>query len=280
MYSCYREVNCQRHTIVLKKVTCTYTHNLFTANPIGVDGTIELRTGDPSSYFPFPLTNRVGYENVTQVSHQYSVSHFGDLNTVYQVPLVLWLKDGLPVPVMPTSIPGINGRLITTLSFLFTEDDAGVYQVIFTDTLRSELFLTDPIRLETGECTHLMPVDVIVTPTTIYNYTGEVLTTKAVSPPITILRPPETLMLEIRSSGRYDSIQWQRKGEVINNPDSYTHFFEVYFSEDTTTADLGTYEVNALVLPSTSQVAPNVLTFLVIQFGKYIIIIIIILFCA
>ena len=58
------------------------SHYLFTANPFGVDGIIELRTGDPSSYFPFPLTNRVGYENGTQVSHQYSVSHFGDINIV------------------------------------------------------------------------------------------------------------------------------------------------------------------------------------------------------
>ena len=46
----------------------------------------------------------------------------------------------------------LQGALRTTLSFRFEASDAGVYQCIFTDRDRSfEVFVTDPIRLDTGE---------------------------------------------------------------------------------------------------------------------------------
>ena len=70
---------------------------------------------------------------------------------MYTAPTVLWLKDGLPTRAIPTYVTvGSNGRLSTTLSFSFQESDAGVYQCVFTGT-NSELFVTIPIRLDTGE---------------------------------------------------------------------------------------------------------------------------------
>ena len=61
------------------------------------------------------------------------------------------LKDGLPAVRTPTNISGTNGRLTSTLSFTFAASDAGVYQCVFTDTSRSEIFATVPTRLDTGE---------------------------------------------------------------------------------------------------------------------------------
>ena len=63
-------------------------------------------------------------------------------------PTVTWLRDGVPVSDTPTNAARGDGGLGTTLSML---SDAGVYQCVFTDTARSEVFVVDPIRLDTGK---------------------------------------------------------------------------------------------------------------------------------
>ena len=79
------------------------------------------------------------------------IGHVDDNITEYTAPTVLWLKDGIPTRATPTNTPvGSNGNLSTTLSFSFNEFDAGVYQCVFTGN-NSELFVTIPIRLDTGE---------------------------------------------------------------------------------------------------------------------------------
>jgi hypothetical protein len=71
--------------------------------------------------------------------------------TSFLPPTVTWLKDGVPVNDIPTNTVGSDGGLSTTLSFPFEERDAGVYQCVFTDTSRSEVFIAEPIRLDTGK---------------------------------------------------------------------------------------------------------------------------------
>ena len=84
-------------------------------------------------------------------SFNFVIGHVNDDTTMYAPPTVLWLKDGNSTRTTPTNTPvGSNGRLNTTLSFSFQESDAGVYQCVFTGT-NSELFITIPIRLDTGE---------------------------------------------------------------------------------------------------------------------------------
>ena len=84
-------------------------------------------------------------------SLNFVIGHVNDDTTMYTPPTVLWLKDGTTTRATPTNIPvGSNGRLSTTVSFSFQESDAGVYQCVFTGT-NSELFVTIPIRLDTGE---------------------------------------------------------------------------------------------------------------------------------
>ena len=84
-------------------------------------------------------------------SLNFVAGHVDDNITMYPAPTVLWLKNGTPTRATPTNtLVGSNGRLSTTLSFSFQESDAGVYQCVFTGN-NSELFVTIPIRLDTGE---------------------------------------------------------------------------------------------------------------------------------
>ncbi len=98
-------------------------------------------------------TNRTGYVDRFFASLDFQVGHVGDAIGVFSIPSVLWLKDGVPFRIPPAIIPIIgNGRLITRLAFFFREpDDAGVYQCVLTDTSTSEIYITVPIRLDTGE---------------------------------------------------------------------------------------------------------------------------------
>jgi hypothetical protein len=80
---------------------------------------------------------------------------------------------------------------------------------------------------------------------------GESMTLQAISPSVIVLRPPEKLVLEVMGTGRYLAIQWARNGEIRGVPgsafsppqQSFTHFGEVYFVEETSVNDVGRYEL-------------------------------------
>ena len=94
----------------------------------------------------------LGYAIGETATINYEIGHVGDDTTAYTAPQqVQWLKDGLPAVRTPTNTPGTNGRLTSTLSFIFAASDAGVYQCVFTDTSSSEIFVTVSTRLDTGE---------------------------------------------------------------------------------------------------------------------------------
>ncbi len=71
----------------------------------------------------------------------------------------MWFKDGLLFRENARNIPINNrGRLVTRLQFDFQEPgDAGVYQCVITDTTTSEIYITIPIRLDTGEYSSILP---------------------------------------------------------------------------------------------------------------------------
>ena len=96
--------------------------------------------------------NRTGVPVGETVSPFYEIGHVGDDTMNYVIPDVMWLKDGEPVSTTPADVlVGTNGGLRTNLSFTMSASDGGVYQVVFTDTVRSELLVTVPIRLEIGK---------------------------------------------------------------------------------------------------------------------------------
>ena len=105
----------------------------------------------PSKLFWFRGRPATGYATGETATINYEVGHVGDDRTTYTAPQVQWLKDGLPAVRTPTNTPGTNGSLTSTLSFTFAASDAGVYQCVFTDTSSSEIFVTVPTRLDTGE---------------------------------------------------------------------------------------------------------------------------------
>ena len=82
-------------------------------------------------------------------------------------------------------------------------------------------------------------------------------------------------MLEVRATGRYNFINWNRNGASFalggafrpQIPEEFPHFYEIYLQEPTTTDDLGLYEVD--LEPSQGQQAPNEVEFSVIAPGSY-----------
>ena len=66
-----------------------------------------------------------------------------------------------------------------------------------------------------------------------------------VSPPVLFLTPPEKLVLEVRTSGGYDFIAWNRVGDHSFRQNATTelvNFHEIFVRQPTTINEYGTYE--------------------------------------
>ena len=196
----------------------------------------------------------------------FQVGHVGDdtMNS-FTSPSVTWLKDGVPISTTPTNTdPGNNGSLESVLTFMFSSSDAGVYQCIFTDTVRSEVFLPHPIRLDTGKLLTPYPHNISTT------FSGENPTGEPVSPTSIVLVPPEKLVLEIRTSGRFWFIQWLRNADplfLFNNAPNFVHFGEVFYDDETTMDDLGLFETVVEPAPNSGQPIRRV-DFTIVSPGK------------
>ncbi len=93
------------------------------------------------------------------------------------------------------------------------------------------------------------------------------MTSEAISPSSIILLPPEKLVLEVRTTGRYFFTSWSRNGIGTGLPGSFVHFGEVYVAENTTMEDLGRYEVVLNPAPSSDQILSTRIRFDVILPG-------------
>ena len=117
-----------------------------------VAGSLQFISVTTPPKFLFRGRPATGYATGETAAIDYEIGHVGDDTAAYTGPQqVQWLKDGLPAVHTPTNTAGTNGRLTSTLSFTFAASDAGVYQCVFTDTSSSEIFVTVPTRLDTGE---------------------------------------------------------------------------------------------------------------------------------
>ena len=84
-----------------------------------------------------------------------------------------------------------------------------------------------------------------------------------VSPRVTVLDPPEKLVIETRASGGYKQVEWKRNGNpfgvvegqpfTVTVPDEFPNFFEIFVREPTTESDLGVYEVDFFVNSGQTQ---------------------------
>ena len=94
-----------------------------------------------------------------------------------------------------------------------------------------------------------------------------------ISPEVIFLRPPEELVIEVKSRGRVIGVQWTVNGKQISNDvlEGFANHREIYFRKETTSSDIGLYEVDVFPDPLTGQlVIPADLTFIVISPGKSI----------
>ena len=125
---------------------------LLHAVSVAVAGSLQFIAVDTPGKFLFRGRPATGYAIGDAATINYEIGHVGDDTTSYTAPQqVQWVKDGLPAVRTSTKTPGTNGCLTSTLSFTFAASDAGVYQCVFTDTSNSEIFVTVPTRLDTGE---------------------------------------------------------------------------------------------------------------------------------
>ena len=101
-------------------------------------------------------------------------------------------------------------------------------------------------------------------------FTGNTVVIERVSPDVIILRPPEKLVIEVRTSGEYevhfwnkDETQFGTSGKFrVTFPNEFPNFFEIFVRDNTTNNDLGIYRVQPrlganfqhTVLPGTSGI--------------------------
>lgn len=92
-----------------------------------------------------------------------------------------------------------------------------------------------------------------------------VATLQAVSNSTILLDPPDKLVLQVKSTGVYDFIQWSRNSIEFVTYDNFAHFTEILVINETTIDDLGVFTVE---LCSSQNLGPlEVVTFDVIEPG-------------
>ena len=88
----------------------------------------------------------------------------------------------------------------------------------------------------TGLCSHSYPS---------YLFIDENVSIEPVTPTTIIITPPEKLVLEIKTTGRFWFIQWRRNADPLflpNDAPNFVHFGDIYYTNMTTMQDLGIYE--------------------------------------
>ena len=96
-------------------------------------------------------------------------------------------------------------------------------------------------------------------------YSGSTIRIERVSPEVIILRPPEKLVIEVRVSGDYELLLWNKSyhGQAIPGlmePQELPNFYETFVRDNTTDEDFGAYIVTPHLKPGTEglyTVMPN-----------------------
>ena len=87
------------------------------------------------------------------------------------------------------------------------------------------------------------------------------------------LRPPEKLVIEVKSRGRVIVVQWTINGNLFSGAlgVNFAYHREIYYQEETTQADIGLYEVD--VFQIAQRLLPVDLEFLVTSPGNFMLIV-------
>ena len=94
---------------------------------------------------------------------------------------------------------------------------------------------------------------------------------KRVSPTFIYLRPPEKLVIEVKATGQYSHIVWQKNGApLIVQSQQFPNFNEILVYDVTNGEDLGLYEVSLHLTDTLNQRAqPSDLDFSVVPPGTF-----------
>ena len=92
-------------------------------------------------------------------------------------------------------------------------------------------------------------------------FTGDTVIIESVSPAVIILRPPEKLVIEVRTSGEYQVHFWIRNENLFGTsgnfqvmlPEEFPNFAEIFVRDNTTVDDLGIYSVRPTLANVNSQ---------------------------
>ena len=94
-------------------------------------------------------------------------------------------------------------------------------------------------------------------------FIGDTITIARVSPAVIILRPPEKLVIEVRTTGEYQVHFWIRNENLFSEsgfpvmfPQEFPNFFEIFVRDNTTDDDLGTYRVAPTLSFANTQTHP------------------------
>ena len=110
-----------------------------------------------------------------------------------------------------------------------------------------------------------------------YTYTDQLLapnyintvSLERVSPKLIYLCLPEKLVIEVKATGRYLNILWQKNGAPLTvQSEQFPNFNEILVIDVTSSDDLGLYEVNLRPVNIQQQVQPSDLDFFVVPPGK------------
>ena len=93
-----------------------------------------------------------------------------------------------------------------------------------------------------------------------------------VSPEIIFLRPPEKLVIEIKATGRYRNIYWNKNGYSLTiQPQQFPNYNEILVYGTTTQDDLGLYEVSLRATNIfTQRTIPSEIYFLITTPGIFV----------
>lgn len=80
-----------------------------------------------------------------------------------------------------------------------------------------------------------------------------------VSPKFIYLHPPKKLVIEVKATGRYSHILWQKNGAPLTK--KFPNFNKILVYEVKTSDDLGLYEVNLQPINIHQRVQPGDLGF-------------------
>ena len=92
-----------------------------------------------------------------------------------------------------------------------------------------------------------------------------------VSPEVILLRPPEKLVIEIKATGRYRNILWNKNGIPLTlQPQQFPNYNEILVYGTTTQDDFGLYEVGLRAANLlTQRNIPSQLDFTVVPPGSW-----------